>query len=337
MNILADVTLPLLNTYFPSPFQLTLYDSAHALPPPPSTPCILLCRSTLTVNEALLDRYSFSCVATATSGLNHIDTAALARRDIPLFDAKGANATAVADYVIATLAYLRCHTSFKGTRAGVIGMGHVGTQVAARLEQLGFTLFCYDPPREQTETTFRSCAWHDLLQCDLLCIHANLHNTPPYPTLSLLNEAFFKRIQHPMVIINAARGELVDEGALLNAPPHLRYCTDVYLNEPSPNPALIERATLCTPHIAGQTMEAKYQALLQLSQALHHHYHLPPPYVSFTSPQQLLNPSHWETQWLTWYSPLSETICLKTATDKTTAFLALRQAHQSLKACPIRF
>src|SRR5690554_546410 len=100
MKILADASLPGLLQAFPKPFQLTLYHELKEVPQLLSGKEILLCRSTLKIAEPLLKGHSLRYLATASSGTDHIDKAYLRANSIELFDAKGSNATAVADYVI---------------------------------------------------------------------------------------------------------------------------------------------------------------------------------------------------------------------------------------------
>jgi erythronate-4-phosphate dehydrogenase len=269
MEILADASLPNLSRCFPAPFHLSTYNSLQTLKTQLPYHNILLCRSTLHVNEALLYNSPIQYVATASSGICHIDKDYLKARGIQLFDAKGCNAHAVADYVTATLAWLKQHQAFRGKQAGVIGMGHVGTQVANRLQQAGFAVKYFDPYHSQPSSYPQVDSIHALNDCDVLCIHANLHHQPPYPSHNLLNAAFLSALKPNTILINAARGGIVNEADLLRLKQSLRYCTDVYLNEPDINPQIVDYATLCTPHIAGHSIEAKENAVVLLSRKIH--------------------------------------------------------------------
>lgn len=331
MNILADSSLPGLKQAFPEPFHLTLYhhldDVAQLIPGQD----ILLCRATLKVNRNLLKNHSLRYVATATSGTDHLDFDWLTSQNIQVIDAKGCNARAVADYVVSALAYVEQHHLIQGNKAGIIGLGRVGSQVAARLQAAGFELLTYDPLKELREPhTFQSCQFEDLSQTDLLCIHAELHDTQPHPSLNLINQQFLEYLKPGCVIINAARGGIINEDALLNNHKTLSYCTDVYLNEPAVDKRIIERTTLCTPHIAGHSLEAKYLAVTMVSERLHQITGLPSP--QFAIPElkhtfTLKKDKTWEENILSIYNPLAETILLKEAADKESAFLTLRKNH----------
>ena len=277
MRLLADSTLQNLPALFPSPFKLTLYHTQRELQSLLPTNDILLCRSTLKITAQLLAGSPIQCVATASSGIDHIDSTYLNEHGIKLFDAKGCNANAVADYIVATLAFLYKNSLLIGKKAGVIGIGEVGSQVVTRLRTIGFDVVCYDPLREIVDHSYPYRSLNELSTCDLLCVHANLHTSSPYPSSKLLNADFLAQLQPGTTIINAARGGIVDEDALLTTAKPITYCTDVYTNEPMINSNIINFATLCTPHIAGHSIEAKIGAVLKLSQHLHHFYGFPLP------------------------------------------------------------
>lgn len=323
--MLADATLPDLRTWFPKPFSLSLYHDQLELERLLPLHEVLLCRSTLSVNAQLLADSNIRIVATASSGIDHIDEDYLTSHNIQLVDAKGSNANAVADYVVSTLA--SCPP--KGRSAGVIGIGEVGRRVVKRLHAAGFQVICFDPFKMQQDANHQYCTLKELTECDVICIHANLHNTEPYPSKNLLNAEFFKQLQPGTMIINAARGGIVNETDLLNAPIDLVYCTDVYCNEPNINPAIIDFATLCTPHIAGHSIEAKQAAIIQISQKLHQYYHLTPPPSLSQPPIDCFFPNEasWQQRVQMIYNPNTETAALKSSKNKVQAFLSLRKAH----------
>ncbi|QRN05147.1 4-phosphoerythronate dehydrogenase [Legionella sp. MW5194] len=329
MPILADASLPDLQTVFPAPFCLSFYQHAEQIPSLLPGKAILLCRSTLKVDAALLSQHTLEYVATASSGTDHLDEAFLIGRGITLVDAKGCNAPAVADYVMASLAWLELNQPLPGRLAGIIGCGEVGLRVAQRLQALQWGVRQYDPPKAERDLTFRSCSLDELTACDLICVHANLHDAPPYPSRNSLNADFLSQLKPGTVIINASRGGIVNEADLL-AFPHLHYCTDVYLNEPAVNAALLSRALLCTPHIAGHSIEAKHRAVTLLSDKLHEYYGLKPLHHPLPARQSLPVPAaldSWPSLLLSLYDPVGETHAMKEAGDKQGVFLTLRKAH----------
>ena len=248
MNIIADASLPDLENAFPKPFNLTLFHNLEELQNLLANQEILLCRSTLKVSQSLIENSALRFIATASSGIDHVDKTYLDKNNIRLFDAKGANASSVADYVLSCIVYLQTQTAITGKKAGIIGYGAVGTKVAEVLLNLGFDCLAYDPPKAM-QTDFTSASLEEILDCDLICIHANLHETQPYPTQGFLDAAFFNQLKPQTVIINAARGGIVDEQALLACKTPLIYCTDVYANEPKIDPKVLHFSTLCTPSL----------------------------------------------------------------------------------------
>ena len=332
MKILADASLPNLSDRFKAPFVLTHYTSDSEVRAMLPMQDILLCRSTLKVTDSLLTNSQIQCVATASSGVDHIDTSYLKQHHIALFDAKGCNAIAVTDYVMASIAYLSQHHLIIGHKAGVIGLGEVGRQVVARLKTIGFDVIAYDPLKQNTSDDGPFCSLSDLTHCDVLCVHANFHTTEPYPSANLIDHDFLTQLKPGTVIINAARGGIVNEQALLQCTTPITYCTDVYQEEPNINPEIVKFSTLCTPHIAGHSIEAKDTAIIKVSQALHDYFKLP--LSPIMTPINLLEPipltkDNWVNQVLSLYNPLSETTLLKSAQNKAKSFLTQRKAHQN--------
>lgn len=333
MKILADASLPLLEVAFPPPFELSLYQNNAEVHELLNEHTILLCRSTLKVNQNLLQpAASLRYVATASSGHDHIDDLYLESQGIELLDAKGCNAKAVADYVITILAFLQTKHGFCGNKAGIIGLGAVGSEVKARLLTAGMHVFCYDPPKSKQEPQFVSCELEAITECDLVCVHANLHEDAPFPSKNLLDASFLNQLKPGAALINAARGGLVNEAALLQTDEHkLLYCTDVYENEPAINSAIVKHALICTPHIAGHSIEAKQRAIGILSEKLHACYQLTSPtnlpFILKKRPLRLA--ANWQETLLSIYNPDYETQQLKQSTDLTKTFITLRHAHHT--------
>ena len=327
MKILVDASLPDLSQWFPKPFELTPFhqlDEVKAMLPGHQA---LVCRSTLRVDASLLADTQLQYVATASSGTDHIDHAYLAECNIRLFSAKGCNAPAVVDYVTSTVAWLAQHQYLRGSRVGIVGVGHVGTQVRDRLQSLDYEVMGFDPYQAQLNPQDYG-TFEDLFDCDLLCIHANLHCDAFYPSKNLFNNDVLRCLKPGVAIINASRGGIVNETDLLAAMSSITYCTDVYLNEPRINPCIVDRATLCTPHIAGHTIEGKLNAVIQISAQLHQHCNLPSCHLKVVSPRIASLPKEtWKTRALRAYDPYQETRLLKQSVDKTKAFLTLRHAH----------
>ncbi len=332
IRLLADATLPYLTAYFPAPFEITCYHSLQDLKQNLPNQDVLVCRSTQRIDKALLEPHTLSCIATASSGIDHLDENYLTEQRITLFHAKGCNATSVADYVMASVAYLSQQNRLTGMKAGVVGVGEVGSRVTRRLQAAGFKVLGFDPFRKSTPTLPLVEALTDLSSCDLLCIHAALHDTLPHSSRFLLHANYLNLLKPNVSIINASRGGIVDEAALLSLSTPITYCTDVYQNEPSPSKEILAFATLCTPHIAGHSIEAKQNAVLFVSQQLHHYYGLPltpSPSLTPAATEAIPTQDTWEATLLAFYHPLQETRQLKTTSNPADTFLSTRAAHQT--------
>lgn len=336
MKIIADATLPNLIELFQKPFEITTYNNQRTLREALEFHDVLLCRSTLKVDEHLLKNTKIQCVATASSGTDHIDASYLNSKNIKLFDAKGSNAHAVADYVTATLAWLEQQGKLTGKKAGVIGVGEVGSRVIERLNLSGYNVCCYDPYRVDNAHSFNFVNFQELLDCDLLCIHANLHQNTPWPSLNLIHANVMSELKHGTTIINASRGGIVNETDLLNTQKNIHYCTDVYSEEPNINPDIVNFATLCTPHIAGHSIEAKTKAIIQLKHQLLRHFGLTSldKFASHSSHNDqmikklnLNSNKSWQNDALSLYNPHHETLILKGHSNKKEAFLSSRRSH----------
>ena len=326
IKMMADASIANLTHYFDNRFEITLFSNDKDLRKKISDHNLLLCRSTLRVDSELLTDYALDCVATVSSGIDHIAQG----YPIKILDAKGANARSVTDYVVACIAYCQLERYLSGRQVGIIGVGAVGSAVAFRLKQLGFKIQLFDPLRALQDLHFVSCDWQDLFNCDLICVHANLQDDTRYPSKHLLNAAFLSQLRTGTVIINAARGDIVDEAALLACPQKLVYCTDVYGHEPHINPKLIDYASLCTPHIAGHSIEAKMNALKLVSEKIQNWYGLPLT-QSMQDHKPVASPtdsySVWQQAILSIYNPHTDTVALKQTQDLETKFLELRKQH----------
>jgi erythronate-4-phosphate dehydrogenase len=217
---------------------------------------VLLVRSVTVVNRTLLAGSAVKFVGSATIGTDHVDTDYLAERGIAFAHAPGCNARAVADYMTAVLC--ACEPGWRDKTLGIVGCGNVGGGLYRRLKALGVDCRCYDPFLDERQvpdlTTFEA-----VLEADVLCLHAPLTRSGPYPTRHLFDEAVLRRLRPGTLLINAGRGAVVDNRALLArlGEGALRAVLDVWENEPDIDPDLLERVALGTPHIAGYSLEGR--------------------------------------------------------------------------------
>jgi erythronate-4-phosphate dehydrogenase len=251
---------------------------------------ILLIRSITNVNEALLTGTPVEFVGSASAGVDHIDEAYLKARNIGFASAAGSNANSVAEYVMASLLLLgnRHGFSLQGKTIGIIGVGHIGKLVKNKAEALGMRPVLHDPPLAETgRIDHRSL--EETLGCDVVTLHTPFTTGGPYPTHHLLNEHTFKWLNPSAIFINAARGEVVETQALLNAITHKQIgptVIDVWENEPDINWDLFQAATLGTPHIAGHSLDGKANGTFMIYAALCKHLGVEPTW----NPAQTLPP-----------------------------------------------
>lgn len=140
-----------------------------------------------------------------------------------------------------------------------------------RLEALGIRTLLCDPPRADKgdDEDFRTL--DELVQeADILTFHTPLFKDGPYRTLHLADDALIRRLKPGTILINACRGPVVDNAALLarlQAGQPLSVVLDVWEPEPELNTALLERVDIGTAHIAGYTLEGKARGTTQVFEA----------------------------------------------------------------------
>lgn len=233
----------------------------------------LMVRSVTKVNEALLAGKAIQFVGTATAGTDHVDRAWLQQAGIGFSAAPGCNAIAVVEYVFSALLMLAERDGFALTdrTVGIVGVGNVGGRLQKRLEALGIKTLLCDPPRAEQgdEGDFRTL--DELVEeADVLTFHTPLYKEGRYKTLHLADEALIRRLKPGSVLINACRGPVVDNGALLaclQSGQALSVVLDVWEPEPDLNLALLDRVDIGTPHIAGYTLEGKARGTTQVFEA----------------------------------------------------------------------
>ena len=225
----------------------------------------LFVRTRTRVDSALLQGSRVQFVATATIGTDHLDIPYLEQEGIGWASAPGCNAQAVCDYVeecLRTERPLRCPTATLSDRLtlGLVGCGHVGSKVKAMAERRGMQVLVSDPPKG-LHTPLEQIA----AEADVITFHTPLTRTGAYPTYHLCDAAFLGLCRPGTLIINAARGGVVDEEALLQS--GLPCAIDTWEVEPDINRDLLRHAWLASYHIAGYSLEGKINASQQVLDA----------------------------------------------------------------------
>jgi len=233
---------------------------------------ILLTRSVTRVNSELLEGSKVEFVGTATSGFDHIDLDYLSQQGITFSYCPGSNATSVAEYVLAAiLAVTPPDKPLRGMTAGIIGCGYVGTRVAELLKAVGIITILNDPPLEKQTGAARYRPLTEALSADVVSLHTPLTSAGEFPTKGLIAAPELELMPADVILINAARGGVVDETALLEKMKHcpqMKTVIDCWQNEPAVNPRLLRGASLATAHIAGYSYDGKVKAAMMLHDSL---------------------------------------------------------------------
>ena len=229
----------------------------------------LIVRSRTQVNEALLFNTQVKFVGSTVVGLDHIDQAWLKLNDIFFYSAQGCNANSVAEFVITQLYQLAEQLGFElNTKTlGIIGVGNVGSRLAKKAEILGIRTLLNDPPRQTTENLPDFVDLDTALTADIITFHTPLTFDGEYPSHHLLNAERLKAINPNTIIVNAARGGIIDETAWIQTPTQANLI-DCWEQEPNINAQLYKKANQATPHSAGHSLDAKVAGSQMVYQAL---------------------------------------------------------------------
>ncbi len=244
----------------------------------------LIVRNRTQVRGALLEAaQKLECVGRLGVGLDNIDVAACRARDIEVFPATGANDLSVAEYVITT-AQMLLRNAYVGTEAvlagewprqamigrelagktiGLIGFGAIARQVAGRALALGAEAVAFDPHLPADDPAWshvRNVSLDGIADlADLISLHVPLTEA----TRHIVDLRFLKAMRNDAVLINAARGGVVDDAALalaLSEGEIAGAALDVFETEPLTAEAGAKFSGLsnfvATPHIAGVTAES---------------------------------------------------------------------------------
>ncbi len=227
---------------------------------------ILIVRSETKVTKELLDGGAVQFVGTATIGTDHVDIPFLRSRGIGFASAPGSNANSVAEYVAAALLTLaeRKKFSLKGRSIGVVGVGNVGSKVVRNALALGMNVLKNDPPLARSSGDPSFLPLDELMNADVITIHVPLTKEGSDPTYHLFDGARVKKMKKGAIIINTARGGVVDNAALKDAivRGHLGGSVlDVWEGEPGIDVELLKCVDIGTPHIAGYSFDGKLAAV----------------------------------------------------------------------------
>jgi D-3-phosphoglycerate dehydrogenase / 2-oxoglutarate reductase len=234
--------------------------------------------------EVLARAERLKVIGRAGVGVDNVDVEAATRRGIVVANAPESTVTSAAEHTIGLLVALarnipQAHTALKqrrwersawggieleGKTLGVLGFGRIGQQVARRALGLGMRVVAYDPfvARER----FRELGVERVESVDDVLAGVEfltLHLPLTAETEGFLGHEAIAKLRDGVRLINAARGELVDEGALVDALRSGKIAAaaiDVFSEEPYSGPLLDLDNVVATPHLAASTEEAQDRA-----------------------------------------------------------------------------
>jgi erythronate-4-phosphate dehydrogenase len=279
VHILADENIPAVEHYAGASATVSRFSGRELGAEQLSGVDVLLVRSVTSVNEELLKGSNLRFVGTATSGIDHIDRDYLQQLGIGFSYAPGSNANSVVEYVLAAIAASGDHLerTLSGAPVGIVGYGVIGKAVAARLRALDVQFRVYDPWLDTADIK-HATSLSGILECGVITLHAELTRKQPWPSYHLLAEAELAEIPTDSLLINASRGEVLDNvalSALLARGVGPDTVLDVWEGEPQIDSALLRQVEFGTPHIAGYSLDGKLLATQMLLEAMAGHLKLP--------------------------------------------------------------
>ncbi|HME69724.1 MAG TPA: hydroxyacid dehydrogenase, partial [Myxococcota bacterium] len=243
----------------------------------------LVIRSATRVTAELLGRADkLRVIGRAGIGVDNVDVPAATARGIAVLNTPEGNNITTAEHAIALLVSLARHipqatasmkagawekTKFTGMELynrtlGVIGIGNIGRIVAQRAQGLGMRVIAYDPhiiPEVAAKLDVERVGFDELLaRADAITVHV----PKTKDTTGMLGRDAFAKAKKGVLIINAARGGIVDEAGLLDALNAGRVggaALDVFEKEPPPSnhPVVMHPRVICTPHLGASTEQAQ--------------------------------------------------------------------------------
>jgi D-3-phosphoglycerate dehydrogenase len=250
----------------------------------------LVVRSAVQVDDALMEKApKLRVIGRAGVGVDNIDAEAATRRGIVVMNTPGANAVAVAELTIGLMLALArklpaanstMHAGkwekkslqgaeLRGKTLGILGLGRVGLEVAKRARGFGLEILGSDPfvsAAVARENGIKLVTLDELIAgSDYLSLHVGL--TPQ--TTGVINAKTLAKMKKGVRIINCARGELIEDAALVEALKSGQVAgaaLDVFVEEPAKNSPYAELDNvILTPHIAGSTAEAQEAVGIQIA------------------------------------------------------------------------
>ena len=258
-QVIIDKGIPFLEGVFPPEIDVRYLSPEEITPEAVRCADALFVRTRTQINKELLQGSNIRFVATATIGFDHIDQDYCREAGIHWVSCPGCNAQAVCDYVEEAISSIK--SGENALTIGVVGYGHVGQLVAQMAQKRGYQVLLSDPPLGIGMSLEQLAPL-----CDVLTFHTPLTREGEHPTYHLCDANILRLCKPNTLIINAARGGVIDEQALLatlnTKLSTLNYTTaiDCWEGEPNLNQELLKKVDLASFHIAGYSIQGKMNA-----------------------------------------------------------------------------
>ncbi|MDR1883407.1 MAG: 4-phosphoerythronate dehydrogenase PdxB [Prevotella sp.] len=226
----------------------------------------LIVRTVNRFDEAILKGSNVKLICSATIGYDHIDTAYCDAHGIAWRNAPGCNSGSVQQYVVSSLVTIARKKGFdlRDKSIGIVGVGNVGKKVAKACRILGMKVLLNDPPRQTMESDNSFVGLKTIMEeADIITFHTPLTKAGEYKTYHLADSRFFSSLKKKPVIINSARGGIIDTFAIKEAIREDKISgaiIDCWENEPRIDLEYLDLADIATPHIAGYSADGKANA-----------------------------------------------------------------------------
>lgn len=266
MKIVADKNIPFLKGVAELYGKVTYLAGADFSKEAIKDADALIVRTVTHFGKELLEGSQVKLICTATIGYDHIDTAYCDTHDIKWTNAPGCNSGSVEQYIASVLITMAQRKDFllKDKTIGIVGVGNVGKKVALVCEALGMRVLKNDPPREEVEGSTGFVSLDTIKkEADVITFHTPLTREGKYTTYHLADDSFFGNLAKNPIIINAARGGIIDTNAIKKALTQKQIAgavIDCWEKEPVIDLQYMQLVDMATPHIAGYSADGKANA-----------------------------------------------------------------------------
>lgn len=266
MKIIADKNIPFLKGVAESFGEITYLSGGEFTKDNVKDADTLIVRTVTRFDENILSGSNVKLICSATIGYDHIDTNYCDSHGIVWKNAPGCNSGSVQQYVASTLITMAQKKNFnlKDKTIGIVGVGNVGKKVAAFCQMLGMRVLKNDPPREESEGSSEFVSLDYIKQeADIITFHTPLTKDGKYKTYHLADDLFFQSLDKKPIIINSARGGIIDTKSIKLAIANNRISgavIDCWENEPVIDLEYMNMVDIATPHIAGYSADGKANA-----------------------------------------------------------------------------